>query len=137
MKSLAPLTHCLLLLVCGSGLNGTDYPHPFEPDPARFAGDIAAFAKADETNPPSKGAIVCTGSSSMRMWHPRIREDLEGLTVIPRGFGGSHYSDVIHYMDELILKYEPRAVLIYEGDNDANFGKSPQRIFHDFKFLGL
>lgn len=133
----APRALCFLLLVTSSlpAVDTVDYPYDFDPDPVRFADQVAAFQRTDEATPPPKGAIVCTGSSSMRMWHPRIRDDLAGLTLLPRGFGGSHYSDVIHYVEKLILKYEPRALLIYEGDNDANHGKSPQRVFHDFKYL--
>jgi lysophospholipase L1-like esterase len=132
-----PRVFCLLLLAT-TGLNAADkadYPFDFDPNPDRFSDQVTAFQTTDKANPPPKGAIVCTGSSSMRRWHPRIKDDLAGLTLLPRGFGGSHYSDVIHYVEELILKYEPRALLIYEGDNDANHGKSPQRVFHDFKYL--
>ncbi|MEX0324857.1 MAG: GDSL-type esterase/lipase family protein [Puniceicoccaceae bacterium] len=129
----------LVLLVSpflhASGIGKDNYPLPFTPDPERLANDIERFAFADEVDMPPEGGIVCVGSSSMRFWHDRIREDLEGLSIIPRGFGGSQYTDVIYYADELILKYRPRAVLIYEGDNDANAGKHPQRIFADFKFL--
>ena len=112
-----------------------DYPHAFEPDPSRFASAIAEFEATDAANPPPKGAIVCTGSSSMRMWHPRVKDDLPGLTLLPRGFGGSHYTDLIYYLEALVFKYQPRALLLYEGDNDANYGKTPERIFQDFKFL--
>lgn len=84
---------------------------------------------------PEPGAIVGVGSSSMRMWHSRIQKDLPGMTVIPRGFGGSHYSDVIYYVSDLILRYKPRAVLIYEGDNDVSSGKSAERVFEDLEFL--
>ena len=69
------------------------------------------------------------------MWHPRIKDDLPGLTLLPRGFGGSHYTDLIYYIEDLVFKYQPRALLLYEGDNDANYGKTPERIFQDFKFL--
>ena len=41
------------------------------------------------------------------------------LTVIPRGFGGSIMNDVLYYLDRVALAYEPRAILIYEGDNDT------------------
>jgi hypothetical protein len=58
-----------------------------------------------------------------------------GLTVIPRGFGGSEMSDVIYYAEKLILPYEPRAVLLYEGDNDIWSQKSPERIVSDLEFL--
>ena len=129
------LAAIILFALSASGASKETYPLPFKPDPERFAEQIEAFSKADSELMPPQGGIVCTGSSSMRFWHPRIEQDLAGLTVIPRGFGGSHYSDVIYYVEELILKYDPRAVLLYEGDNDANDGKSPQRIFNDFKFL--
>lgn len=112
-----------------------EYPHSFEPDPNRFSSQISAFQKIDALNNPPLGGILCTGSSSMRMWHTDIQEDLSGLTILPRGFGGSHYTDVIYYLDEVVLKYKPRALLIYEGDNDAAYGKSPTRIFSDFKYL--
>ena len=112
-----------------------DYLQAFEPDPARFASAIAEFQTADADNAPPKGAVGCTGSSSMRMWHPRIKDDLPGLTLLPRGFGGSHYTDLIYYIEDLVFKYQPRALLLYEGDNDANYGKTPERIFQDFKFL--
>ena len=28
-------------------------------------------------------------------------------------------NDVLHYLDRVALAYEPRAILIYEGDNDT------------------
>ena len=130
--------HFIVLLLASNSLfayDRADYPRVFEPDPERFASAIAEFQAADAANPPPKGAIVCTGSSSMRMWHPRIKDDLPGLTLLPRGFGGSHYTDLIHYLEALVFKYQPRALLLYEGDNDAKYGKTPERIFQDFKFL--
>ena len=130
--------HFIVLLLASNSLfayDRADYPRVFEPDPERFASAIAEFQAADAANPPPKGAIVCTGSSSMRMWHPRIKDDLPGLTLLPRGFGGSHYTDLIYYLEALVFKYQPRALLLYEGDNDAKYGKTPERIFQDFKFL--
>ena len=87
-------TFFMILLLASISLpafDRADYPRVFEPDPSRFASAIAEFQAADAANPSPKGAIVCTGSSSMRMWHPRIKDDLPGLTLLPRGFGGSHY----------------------------------------------
>jgi len=55
----------------------------------------------------------------MRMWHSNIAEDLAPLTIIPRGFGGSNMNDVLHYIDRVVLPYAPRAILLYEGDNDS------------------
>lgn len=89
------------------------------PDPTRFEAAIQRFEEADRSNPPPKGAIVLTGSSSIMFWNEDAPDDLAPLTVIPRGFGGSVMNDLLHYLDRVVLKYEPRAVLIYEGDNDT------------------
>ena len=102
------------------------------PDPERFRGAIDAFLAAEAETPTSKGAIVATGSSSMRGWHRRIAADLAPLQVIPRGFGGSNMADVLHFVEELVLRHEPRAVLLYEGDNDIALGGSPERVLGDF-----
>ncbi len=107
-------------------------PPQADPDPERYADDIACFERERMENPPPKGAVLCVGSSSMRMWHDRIAQDLQPLTVIPRGFGGSQFSDLNHYFEELVAVYQPRAVLVYEGDNDVAAGKSPQQVFEDF-----
>ncbi|MDE0441818.1 MAG: GDSL-type esterase/lipase family protein [Gammaproteobacteria bacterium] len=102
------------------------------PDPERFRSAIDAFLAADAEAPPPRGAIVATGSSSMRGWHDRIAEDLAPLTIIPRGFGGSNMKDVRHFLAELVLRHVPRAVLLYEGDNDAAAGVPPEQVLAHF-----
>lgn len=102
------------------------------PDPERFRPAIDAFLAAEAETPPPRGAIVAVGSSSMRGWHRRMAEDLAPLRLIPRGFGGSNMADALHFVDELVLRHEPRAVLLYEGDNDAALGASSERILADF-----
>ena len=115
------------VLVLLSMTAAADYP-----DPERFRPAIDAFLAADAESPPPHGAVVATGSSSMRGWHDRIAEDLAPLTIIPRGFGGSNMKDVRHFLDELVLRHRPRAVLLYEGDNDAARGATPEEILEHF-----
>jgi len=102
-------------------------------DPGRFEKDIRRFEASDEKHPPPRGAIVCIGSSSMRGWHGTIEDDLAPLTVVPRGFGGSNMNDVLYYADRIVLPYEPRAVVLYEGDNDIAQGIAPGKIAETFR----
>ena len=102
------------------------------PDPERYRGDIEAFLASEAESPPPAGAIVAVGSSSIRRWHGRIAADLAPLAIIPRGFGGSTMADVRHFLEELVLRHRPRAVLLYEGDNDVAWGLRPEQILAQF-----
>ncbi len=98
------------------------------PDPARFEEAIQRFEEMDRVNPSPANAIVLTGSSSIMYWNEDAPADLAPLTVIPRGFGGSVMNDVLHFLDRVALTYKPRAVLIYEGDNDTGRNNIPNDI---------
>ena len=102
------------LLLCGPALAADPFP-----DPTRFEADIRKFEAEDRAQPPPQGAIVLTGSSSIARWNGQASAALAPLTVIPRGFGGSYMRDLLHYLDRVALVYKPRAILIYEGDNDT------------------
>ena len=105
-------------------------------DPLRFAEEIRAFEVADSVTMPPEGGVVLTGSSSIRRWHPTLEKDLEPLTVVPRGFGGSTMADLLHYLDRIVLPYKPRAIVIYEGDNDTGrYRVPPSKIVDQFEEL--
>lgn len=107
------------------------------PDPGRYEETIQGFENSDKEQAPPRDAIVCIGSSSMRGWHQDMDEDLKPLTVIPRGFGGSNMNDALHYADRIVLPYKPRAVVLYEGDNDVAGGITPEKIKDTFnEFVG-
>ncbi len=89
--------------------------------------EILAYEQQDLLFPPPAGAIVITGSSTINWWYS-MRNDLAPLDVIPRGFGGSTAEDLDYYLDRIVLKYAPRAVVIYEGDNDIAWGATPQHV---------
>ena len=127
MKTRSLRAFLALLLVVGYAGLATGQTRTI--DPTRFEGAIQAFEAEDHATMPPKGAIVVTGSSSIRRWHPTLQEDLAPLTVVPRGFGGSTMQDVEHFLDRIVLAYEPRAVAIYEGDNDTGlYGVPPEEI---------
>ncbi|MBL4886130.1 MAG: hypothetical protein JKY95_16555 [Planctomycetaceae bacterium] len=101
-------------------------------DPAeRWEATIKKFEKQDVETAPKKGEILFAGSSSIRMWDEAA--SFPDRVILNRGFGGSQISDVLYYLDRVVLKYEPRVIVFYCGDNDINNKKSPQRVFNDYK----
>lgn len=82
-----------------------------------FWKEISAFKTADSVRAPVKNAIVFVGSSSFRMWK-NIQQDFPNHNIINRGFGGSSLPHVIEYVDEIVIPYQPKQVVVYCGEND-------------------
>lgn len=82
-----------------------------------FQNEIDAFVKADSIAMPAKESILFVGSSSFRMWTD-IHNYFPGYPILNRGFGGSSLTDMIHYANETIIKYKPKKIYIYCGEND-------------------
>jgi lysophospholipase L1-like esterase len=101
-------------------------------DPTRCENDILAFEAQDRLNPPAKGGIVFVGSSSFTLWHT-LADDLAPLPVLNRGFGGSLLSDSVHYYDRLVTKHQPRAVVVYAGENDIGQNFSGAHVSEQLK----
>ncbi|MES2734494.1 MAG: SGNH/GDSL hydrolase family protein [Bacteroidota bacterium] len=98
--------------------------------------EMAAFKEADSLQAPTKGGIVFTGSSSIRLWQ-HLKEQFPDHHIINRGFGGSQLEDVIALADQIIYPYAPRQVVIYAGDNDLASGKLAEEVAGDFELLFL
>jgi lysophospholipase L1-like esterase len=103
-------------------------------DPTRFEAEIRAFEAQDRASPPPSGGIVFVGSSSIKNW-PDLASDFPTLPVLNRGFGGSTLADVRYYSDRIVLRYRPRLVVLYAGDNDLAMGRSPDRVVGDFRLF--
>ena len=106
---------------------------PLSP-PNKWTAEIGAFDAQDATNPPPSKPIVFTGSSSFRMWK-ELPQDYPGLRVVNRGFGGSQLSDVAEHFERVILRYDPRQVVIYCGANDIAAKKSVEKVVSDLKVV--
>lgn len=102
-------------------------------DPGIWDEAMRRFAEMDRRDPPEQGSIVLTGSSSIARWNDQAADALAPLTVIPRGFGGSVMNDVLFHLDQVALKYRPRAIVIYEGDNDTAYGIPKDEILSGLK----
>jgi lysophospholipase L1-like esterase len=108
-------------------------------DPTVWAGEMRRFDKADRRDGAPRNVIVFTGSSSIRFWRT-LTTDLSPLPVLNRGFGGSQIDDVTHYAERVVLRYQPRAIVFYAGENDMagvlwSRKKKPEEVrdaFRDF-----
>jgi lysophospholipase L1-like esterase len=101
-----------------------------------FKNEIDAFKKSDSFSMPLPGGIVFAGSSSFRMWKD-INTTFPDYPIINRGFGGSSLPDVIYYAEETILKYRPKQIFIYCGENDiaGNSTVTADTVLNRFKSL--
>ncbi|WP_075349497.1 GDSL-type esterase/lipase family protein [Algoriphagus marinus] len=79
-------------------------------------------------------SFVFTGSSSVRLWR-NLQEEFPTIPIINTGFGGSQASDLLIHLDELVIRYGPEKVFIYEGDNDISAGKEATQIMTDIDLL--
>lgn len=94
-------------------------------DHIRFEEEVRAIGtRYDSLWDPSRETVVFTGSSSIRFWRD-LPERFPEKQLVNSGFGGSQASDLLAYSGELILRYRPNLVVIYEGDNDIHDAKKP------------
>ncbi len=100
--------------------------------PAKWERSIAAFEAADKITPPPANGIEFVGSSTMVKWKT-LAEDFPGLPVFNRGFGGSQSSDVLFFLDRVVLKYKPKTIVFYAGDNDLGAGKKADEVIGTWK----
>jgi lysophospholipase L1-like esterase len=101
-----------------------------------FMSEIKAFRKADSIAQPPKNAILMIGSSSFTKWKD-VQEYFPEHTLLNRGFGGSSLTDVIYYAKDVVLKYKPKQILIYCGENDIAGSSlvTADTVFERFKIL--
>jgi lysophospholipase L1-like esterase len=97
-----------------------------------FEKEIVAYEKQDSLAMPAKGQILFIGSSSFRLWKKFTRDMQDLPPSINRGFGGSTLADALYYFDRMVVKYQPKWVIMYEGDNDLAKGKTPELIAAEY-----
>jgi lysophospholipase L1-like esterase len=119
-----------MLVGCASALNNQEKP-PAEDAAAKWGKTIQQFEDWDRKNSYPSNAVLFVGSSSIKLWP--TRESFDGLAVINRGFGGSQISEVNYFAGKIVLRYAPKVIVFYAGDNDVAAGKSSKRVFDDYR----
>ncbi|OQY05745.1 MAG: hypothetical protein B6I20_00515 [Bacteroidetes bacterium 4572_117] len=97
--------------------------------------EIGIFLKDDSLNTSREIEIVFSGSSSIRRWNT-LETDMDKISVLNRGFGGSTIPDAIYFADILFFKHNPSKIVFYSGDNDVAWLKSStEKISKSYKLL--
>ncbi|MEO0631086.1 MAG: GDSL-type esterase/lipase family protein, partial [Planctomycetota bacterium] len=98
---------------------------------------VTRWTTQDALDPISPGGVVFVGSSSIRRWE-QLTRDFNDYRVIQRGFGGSQLEDLNFWVNELVLSYQPTAVVVWSGTNDLSSGETGIEVFNDYlTFVGL
>ncbi len=97
----------------------------------RLLAALEQFAAADRLLPPEAGGVLFVGSSSVRRWP--LSESFPEQAILNRGVDGAELSEVSRYVDELVLPYRPRLVVLYAGDNDLAHGKNPEAVLNAYR----
>ncbi|NNF19050.1 MAG: G-D-S-L family lipolytic protein [Flavobacteriaceae bacterium] len=111
----------LFLCLLAVQLISAQQQHPFQEE-------VNTIVKRyDSIWTPDLPTVVFTGSSSIRLWK-ELPELFPQYQVVNSGFGGSMTADLSHFSQDLISRYQPKKVIIYEGDNDLNDNIKPKII---------
>jgi len=99
---------------------------------ARWQGPLTDFVNADKQHLPGYDGVLFVGSSTIRLWTNLAQDFRQVPVVINRGFGGSTLADCSLFARELVVRYRPKQVLVYAGDNDLAEGQSPLQVLESF-----
>jgi len=120
------LTQLIILLAVSVVFAQNDPESTYLKQAESFAEEVAKIADSPVPTWDS-GIIIFTGSSSVRLWRDAGLLS-KGSPIINTAFGGSTAYGLNVYLDDLVLRYEPKQVFIYEGDNDIAAGRDTRTI---------
>ncbi|MCM1066237.1 MAG: SGNH/GDSL hydrolase family protein [Muribaculaceae bacterium] len=81
---------------------------------------ISAYMERDAEQAALTDATLVVGSSSIELWKS-LETDFPGRNVIRRGVSGTKAIDLYNYRSLLIEPFNPKRIIIYEGDNEIGF----------------
>ncbi|MFT7421645.1 MAG: hypothetical protein ACI9QN_002576, partial [Arcticibacterium sp.] len=93
---------------------------------AKWEEEISRLEYKDDSEKYSRDAVLFIGSSSIRIWD-NIKEDMAPYEPIRRGYGGAHFSDLIHFTKRLVYPHEFKALCIFVA-NDITGGNDDRSV---------
>lgn len=100
----------------------------------KFEEEVATLVDKFDQQGWTTGGVVFTGSSSIRLWSS-LERDFPKTNALNTGFGGSQAHELLHYLDPLVIRYAPKKVFIYIGENDINAGKSLRQTMTEISLI--
>jgi len=114
VKRVAIVVGSLVALWAVAGVGALLY---FGPDrPEKYAARVGEIVDAQQASG-AQGMVLLTGSSFFENW-TTSGDDLAPLETLNVGIGGTRIGDQIHYVDQLVTPFAPRALVVYAGSND-------------------
>src|SRR4029453_9085150 len=101
----------------------------FAQQPDRWERFVAAFDEDDLASTQLQHQILFVRRSTIHRWD--VASYFPDLKIINRGIDGTELSDAVKYIDRLVLRHEPRLVVVY----DISGGKLSEQISVDFERL--
>jgi hypothetical protein len=127
------LVLCAFAVTLSTARAGAQAPPPPAPMlEQELATEVDRFVEADRVAPPASCQVLFVGSSSIVKWKETLAADMAPMPVVNRGFGGSHIAHVNRWFNQIVVRYRPRAIVFYAGENDIDAGKSVEGVVADF-----
>lgn len=95
--------------------------------------EITDLEYQDDIEKYSDDAVLFIGSSSIRLWKT-IEEDMAPYEPIRRGYGGAHFSDLIHFTKRLVYPHHFQALCIFVA-NDITGGENDLTVNETMKLF--
>ena len=87
--------------------------------------------------PPAPGGVVFVGSSTIRMWSQLAQDFRAAAGDRQPRLRRLDLADCSLFARELVVRYKPRQVVVYAGDNDLAEGRTPLQVLDSFaRFAG-
>lgn len=99
-----------------------------------FWDDVQTIKQYDKLFRPPSSPILFTGSSSIRIWD-NMAEMFKEYRVMNRGIGGSVLKDIDRYVEDIIVPYKPKQLILYIGENDIPVAPNGDSVFAGFQRL--
>lgn len=93
---------------------------------AEFESDVRALEFRISQTEKRANPVAFYGSSSFTLWH-NLNRSLNQQDILNLGFSAATIEACIYYFERLVLPQNPKAIVLYAGDNDLGNRKSSNK----------